>query len=210
MNAITQYKQYNLIKRQMNHWGVVGTCLRAALVLVAIIVGAKLFQLLFWWIIFFGIGYFVHWIIMAADRKARAIDNPPPAIYDLQAEAVWYQIEHVLRTVPSFISDVSVHIDQSIHTPPPGQPLFVQAKFRIFHHELLDHKDIMPNGDKSLTSALIMQAWIEPLDVGSRLLVKWTAQLIYSRETHDQLISTISEAIDTQVRELTNQMQVKL
>lgn len=200
MNTLVPYRPLDVIKARTKTWGILGTFLRVLLGVVMIAIAPKLLQALFWWIVLGCLAFFIHWTIEAANRKAYAMDHPLPIVYELHAEGVWAQIEEALRTIPSFLENVSVHIDESQPIPPPDQPLFIQATFKIFHPELFDHKDALPNQDKSLTSKLVMRAWIESFDEGSRLTFIWTSMPIQSREVHDQVITAISTTVDTLVK----------
>ncbi len=179
---------------------------RVLVIAVVVVLAVKICPELFGWLVLFSICYFIYWTFEAADRKGRMMDCPPPVIYGLHAEAVWAQVEEALRTVPSFLPNVSVHIDNSTPLPPPNHPLFVQANFKIYHPELLGQRDMLSNEDKSLTSHLIMQAWIEPVEAGSKLTLIWTSMPIQSRLAHDQIITTMTRTIHALVRGIINEM----
>ena len=204
--TLIPHKPLSMILGPTRKRGTLHVVARVVLVVVAVAIAIKCVQAFFWWIVLACIAYFVHWTVEAAEHKALAMDNPDPVVYELHAEGVWAQVEEAVRTVPSFLPHVSVHIDESQPIPSPDQPLFVQANFKIFHPDLVDHKDILPNEDKSLTSNLIMRAWIEPLDFGSRLTFKWTSMPIHSRLVHDQIITVISSAVETLVKRYEGQM----
>ena len=175
-----------------------------AMFITAVMV-AKLLQPFAWLVVLAAIAFGIRHVIKLAEKKAQAIDNPPPRMYDLPAEGVWAQVLEALRTVPPYLPDVSVHIDHTNPTPQPGQPIVVQASLGILHPELLHSREMLPIAQQSLRSKIVLRAYVKPVGNRSELTLQWTCMPIISRQLHDFVIDRISENIDTLIQKHTSQ-----
>lgn len=156
-------------------------------------------------------GVLILGVVQLLGRRARFhqnLDKPEPRICKAKKEAVWAQIDQVLRTYKSTSKHVSLSIDYNNSEPSPGEPIFVQATITIHHPQLNDDsiKNFLDDEHKDLKSRVILKAYVSPVKDStsgrSQMLLDWEVQPILTRWVEDGVIADISNQINTLVSKL--------
>jgi hypothetical protein len=126
----------------------------------------------------------------------KQLDDPPPKLYALPAEAVWAQVEEACKVLKTNWKHVTIAPDYSNPEPPPGQPIFYQATFFIYHPYLEDIKKYLSSEHQDLRSRVIFKAYIEKKGYQCELKIKCETHPILSRFVENNVIQTITAKID--------------